>query len=67
MNIVRKEGSKCLFKDIAQGEPFEVGLTFYLKVEPDKTHNAVFLTTGHNACFSEQDIVFKVEGEFREL
>lgn len=67
VKITRKESNKCLFKDIKQGEPFEVGLTLYLKVEPDKTHNAVFLTTGDNARFDEQDIVYKVEGEFREL
>lgn len=67
MKIVRKESSKCTFEDIKQGEPFAHSLTFYLKVEPSKTHNAVFLTTGDNAYFDNQDIVYRVDGEFREI
>lgn len=67
MKIVRKESSQCTFGDIKQGEPFERSLTFYLKVEPSKTHNAVFLTTGDNAYFDNQDVVYRVDGEFREL
>lgn len=67
MKITRKESNQCTFEDIKQGEPFERSLTFYLKVEPSKTHNAVYLTTGDNAYFDKHDIVHRVDGEFREL